>query len=128
MGPVNSCHNNRTSETVNETGISCADVIPDVIPDVIADVIANEIPDKVADEIINEKALQMDIEMLCRAKTYLDSLPLVSQSPDYKKIVDLVNSYIEKNCKHHIVDDNIDVGYEESRTIRYCELCLKTIN
>jgi len=71
---------------------------------------------------------QMDIEMLCRAKTYMDSLPIKMQPPDYKKIVEMVDSYIKKNCKHRIIDDSIDVGYEESRTIRYCELCLKTMN
>lgn len=71
---------------------------------------------------------QIDIEMLCRAKTYLDALPIRIQPPDYKKIVEMVNSYIEKNCKHKIINDSIDVGYEESRTIRYCELCLKTFD
>lgn len=69
---------------------------------------------------------QVDIELLSRAKTYLDAMPAHSQPPEYRKIIDMVNNYIEKNCKHKIIDDSIDVGYEQSRTIRYCELCLKT--
>lgn len=68
---------------------------------------------------------QYDIELLVRAKTYLDSFPVRLQSPDYKKIVEMVNSYIHKNCKHRIVDDSIDVSLDESRSIRYCELCFK---
>jgi hypothetical protein len=79
-------------------------------------------------ENIQEQDRQVDIELLSRAKTYLDAMPIQLQSPDYRKIVELVNSYIEKNCKHQIIDDSIDVGYEQSRTIRYCELCLKTFN
>lgn len=68
---------------------------------------------------------QYDIELLVRAKTYLDSFPVRLQSPEYKKIVELVNSYIHSNCKHRIVDDSIDVSLDESRSIRYCELCFK---
>jgi hypothetical protein len=68
---------------------------------------------------------QYDIELLVRAKTYLDSFPVRLQSPDYKKIVDMVNEYIHRNCKHRIVDDSIDVSLDESRSIRYCELCFK---
>jgi serine protease inhibitor len=71
---------------------------------------------------------QLAIELLSRAKTYLDAMPTNLQPQEYQKIIELVNNYIEKNCKHKIIDDSIDVGYEQSRTIRYCELCLKTFN
>ena len=66
---------------------------------------------------------QYDIELLVRAKTYLDSLPIILQDPDYKNIVELVNEYINTKCIHRIVTDSIDVSCEESRPIRYCELC-----
>jgi len=69
---------------------------------------------------------QYDIELLVRAKTYLDSLPVRLQSTDYKKIVELVNEYINTKCVHRIVTDSIDVSCEESRPIRYCDLCFKT--
>jgi hypothetical protein len=68
---------------------------------------------------------QYDIELLVRAKTYLDSMPVRLQSPDYKKIVEMVNEYIHKNCKHRLVVDSIDISLDESRQIRYCELCFK---
>ena len=71
---------------------------------------------------------QLAIELLSRAKTYLDAMPTNLQPQEYQKIIELVNNYIEKNCKHKIIDDSIDVGYEQIRTIRYCELCLKTFN
>jgi len=69
---------------------------------------------------------QYDIELLVRAKTYLDFLPIRLQDPDYKNIVELLNVYINTKCKHRIVCDSIDVSCDESRQIRYCDLCFKT--
>ena len=67
------------------------------------------------DDNINEPLVdqQYDIEMLVRAKTYLDSLPVRLQDPDYKKIVEMVNKYINTKCIHRIVTDSIDVSCEE---------------
>ena len=70
----------------------------------------------------------LDIDLLVRAKTYLDAMPSSLQSEEYRNIVALVNAYIEKNCSHNIVSDSIDVCYEQSKTIYYCELCLKTFH
>jgi hypothetical protein len=75
----------------------------------------------------NEDVIRESVEIMVRAQNYLDGLPKNLQSPDYVKIVELVNSYIETNCKHRIVQDSIDLGPDSSKTIYYCETCYKNM-
>ena len=71
--------------------------------------------------------IRESVEIMVRAKTYLDAFPKTLQNTEYSKIVELVNSYIENNCNHRIVQDSIDLGPDSSRTIYYCETCYKTM-
>jgi hypothetical protein len=74
------------------------------------------------------EGLKESVEIMVRAKNYLDGLPQQIQNAEYKKIVDLVNSYIDQFCKHNILKDSIDLGPETSKTIFYCETCYKTFD
>jgi hypothetical protein len=69
-----------------------------------------------------------DIEYMMRAKTNLEALPVELQNDEYDIILNLIKKYIEKNCKHHIINDSIDLNYDESRTIYYCLDCMKTFD
>ena len=75
----------------------------------------------------NEDVVRESVEIMVRAQNYLDGLPKNLQNPEYVKIVELVNAYIETNCKHRIVQDSIDLGPDSSRTIYYCETCYKNM-
>jgi hypothetical protein len=74
------------------------------------------------------EGVKESVEIVVRAKTYLDGLPKQIQNAEYIKIVDLVNSYIDTFCKHNIIQDTIDLGPETSKTIFYCETCYKTFD
>jgi len=49
-----------------------------------------------------------------------------SYDKDYNEICSLMKEYIEKKCKHQIVQDLIDISPECSKTIEYCVICMKT--
>lgn len=65
----------------------------------------------------------IDIELMANAKTQLDGLLATTQNIEYKCIVQLVNGYLRKYCKHNIVSDVIDISETHSKTIYYCECC-----
>lgn len=69
-----------------------------------------------------------DIDHMMKAKSNLESLPNELKNDEYKMILSLIKQYIEKNCKHHIICDSIDLNYDESRTIYYCLDCMKTFD
>jgi hypothetical protein len=69
-----------------------------------------------------------DIDQMMRAKSNLESLPTELKTEEYNMILELIKQYIEKNCKHHIIRDSIDISYDESRTIYYCLDCMKTFD
>jgi hypothetical protein len=69
-----------------------------------------------------------DIDQMMRAKSNLESLPTELKNEEYNMILELIKQYIEKNCKHHIIRDSIDLNYDESRTIYYCLDCMKTFD
>jgi len=64
------------------------------------------------------------IEMMVRAKSYLDGIPTPLQDSEYKEILNLINKYILKNCNHNIIEDTIDITLDKSKTIYYCEKCM----
>jgi len=69
------------------------------------------------------------IHLMMRAKTNLEGIPEVcTKNEEYDKILEMIKNYIDKNCKHHIVCDSIDINYDESRTIYYCEYCSKSFD
>lgn len=69
-----------------------------------------------------------DIDIMSQIIGMLDSLPRDEQNSDYKYIMDLVNNYLLKNCKHNIITDHIDNDVERSETIKYCENCYLTFD
>jgi hypothetical protein len=69
-----------------------------------------------------------DIDIMSQIIGMLHSLPIDEQNNDYKHIMDLVNNYLLKNCKHHIISDHVDTDIERSETIKYCEKCYLTFD
>jgi hypothetical protein len=41
--------------------------------------------------------------------------------------VQKIDAYLQKYCVHRIVTDSIDIDYDRSQTIHYCEICNITI-
>ena len=74
------------------------------------------------------KSYDYDVDIMIRVMGLLESLPCQEQNNDYKKIFDMVNTYLSKHCTHHIITDYIDTDVECGQTIRYCEKCSLTIN
>lgn len=69
------------------------------------------------------------IDLMMRAKSNLEGIPPNCSKPEeYDTILAMIIDYIDKNCKHHIVRDSIDINCDESRTIYYCEYCSKTFD
>ena len=66
--------------------------------------------------------------LMVHAKVHLDFLSPNYQNPEYSKILDLVNQYLQKYCQHRIVTDTIDIDLDHSKTIHYCELCEQTFD
>jgi len=64
------------------------------------------------------------VDMIVRAKSYLDGIPVSLQDSEYKEILNLINKYILKNCNHNIIEDTIDITLDKSKTIYYCEKCM----
>jgi hypothetical protein len=69
-----------------------------------------------------------DIDIMSQIIGMLHSLPIDEQNSDYKYIMDLVNNYLLKNCKHTIIADHIDTDVDRSETIKYCEKCYLTFD
>jgi hypothetical protein len=66
---------------------------------------------------------QPDVELISRALSYLDGLPISMQNKDYQDIVRKMAVYLENYCNHRIVEDDVDTSPESSKKIFYCELC-----
>jgi len=45
----------------------------------------------------------------------------------YTEVMDSINGYLMKYCKHNEIQDWIDIGPEESVMIVYCDKCQCTI-
>lgn len=58
----------------------------------------------------------------------LNSLPEKNQSLEYKAIIESIKKYLNENCEHCIIEDDVDVGPESSKKIFYCETCYLTFN
>ena len=70
----------------------------------------------------------LEIEMMSRAKSYLDGIPVNIQTHEYANIIQLVNKYLHTHCKHSIVQDLIDIDPDHSKIIYYCEHCNITMD
>jgi len=69
------------------------------------------------------------IHLMMRAKSNLEGIPQnCPKTEEYDTILAMITDYIDKNCKHLIVSDSIDISCDESRTIYYCEYCSKTFD
>lgn len=67
----------------------------------------------------------LEIAELCRAKSILENL-IPSSKSEIVEIYEKICSYIDKNCKHVLIRDSIDVSLDTSKIIVYCEICLQT--
>ena len=50
------------------------------------------------------------------------------QIEDIKYYIDEIENQIINNCKHELVEDLIDIDPENSKIIRYCEICEYTFS
>ena len=66
------------------------------------------------------------VEVMARAKSYIDSLPTQLQNEDYNIIANKIDEYLKKYCVHSIVTDSIYIDYDRSKDIRYFENCFQT--
>jgi RNase P subunit RPR2 len=67
----------------------------------------------------------VEIGELCRAKSILENI-MPSSKKEIVEIYEKISSYIDKNCKHVLIRDSIDISLDTSKTIVYCEICLQT--
>ena len=65
----------------------------------------------------------VDIEFMANAKMQLEGLIDPYQNTEYKCILQLMNAYLRKHCRHNIISDVIDISETRSKTIYYCENC-----
>jgi hypothetical protein len=65
------------------------------------------------------------IHSISIALNRLSMINQMSYDKEYNDICSLMKEYIEKNCKHEIIKDYIDISPECSKTIEYCAVCLK---
>ena len=78
-------------------------------------------------EQLSVESISTSVEIMARAKSYIDSLPAQLQNEDYSSIVQKIDAYLQKYCVHRIITDSIDIDYDRSQTIHYCEICNITI-
>ena len=51
-----------------------------------------------------------------------------TNDPEYREILNYVEKYIKKHCKHEIIQDLIDIDPDRSKTIFYCKHCETTFH
>jgi hypothetical protein len=64
-----------------------------------------------------------DIVFMSSALCSLNSLQQKKQSSEYKVIIESIKKYLNENCEHCIIEDDVDTGPESSKKIFYCENC-----
>ena len=69
---------------------------------------------------------QHNIVFMSSALSSLNSLPENKQSSEYKAIIESIKKYLNENCEHCIIEDDVDTGPESSNKIFYCENCYLT--
>uniref|UniRef100_A0A6C0L8F9 Uncharacterized protein n=1 Tax=viral metagenome TaxID=1070528 RepID=A0A6C0L8F9_9ZZZZ len=69
---------------------------------------------------------QHDIVLMSSALCSLNSLPQKNQSSEYKTIIESIKKYLNENCEHCVIEDDVDTGPETSNKIFYCEICYLT--
>ena len=69
---------------------------------------------------------QHNIVFMSSALSSLNSLPENKQSSEYKAIIESIKKYLNENCEHCIIEDDVDTGPESSKKIFYCENCYLT--
>lgn len=69
---------------------------------------------------------ESQIRMMVHAKSSLETISRDKRNTEWNRILTLINEYLEKNCRHYVVDDLVDISPESSISIRYCIHCEKT--
>jgi hypothetical protein len=67
-----------------------------------------------------------DVNIMARVKSYLEAIPKQYQNRDYSEINKRVDAYVKHYCNHDVTCDSVDIDMERSKTIYYCEICLRT--
>jgi hypothetical protein len=56
--------------------------------------------------------IEVEIELMIKAKYNLDGLHREDQSVEYKLILSMIDAYLNKHCNHCIISDMIDILFE----------------
>ena len=75
---------------------------------------------------MESNSTQLDVELMVRAKSYVESLPSKLQNTESVNILNMISNYLHAHCQHNIITDQIDVDPDRSETIRYCDKCMHT--
>ena len=67
-----------------------------------------------------------DVYAMVNAIESIERLNIADRNGLYRQIHQLMESYLDQFCDHHIVTDLIDITPDRSQTIRYCLHCQKT--
>ena len=73
-----------------------------------------------------DESLCSKIQSISLSLNRLNMINQTSYDKEYNEICSLMKEYIEKKCKHQIVQDSIDISPECSKTIEYCAVCMKS--
>lgn len=74
------------------------------------------------------KVSEEELNIILDINTVLDKIPVIEQSKDYQKIVQMIHNYLNNNCKHNLVYDYIDIDLDRTKHICYCNKCFITFN
>lgn len=74
------------------------------------------------------ETIETDVERMIQAKYNLDGLHIENQNVEYKLILNMIDAYLNKHCKHSIITDLIDITAERSQIVNYCEKCNLTFD
>jgi hypothetical protein len=67
--------------------------------------------------------MNQNISMMLSVKKQMERIPKNQQDPDYLIIYSQIKNYLRMHCQHNIVDDSVDVDFEQCQSIRYCTYC-----
>ena len=74
-----------------------------------------------------QKKQQHLADLMVRAKKVLD-VTRDEKNEEFNTIVKSMDTYIRRNCRHHYVEDLIDIDPDRSQSITYCSRCMLTFS
>jgi len=66
---------------------------------------------------------QYTVETMIHTNNLFTAIPDECKNNEFKLIEKGIQSYINKYCPHHIVEDYIDIDTDKGKHIKYCDIC-----